>query len=202
MRGLTASANARSSRGNGATARVAMTFVLLVLLVLTAGATSFAFVQHASSAYTYGVAANARIDGHGFEAVEGGPAQLSNTQGPSVPPPVEARGASTTSFRSFVATEALSPVIDPAEVAGMSPAEVDAFARENGLIPKGPDPAAGKGAYVDPVTGEQRILCHPDGCGGGHLHVNDPMGQRLDIGGNPVAPESPAAHLPGRFSPR
>jgi hypothetical protein len=103
---------------------------------------------------------------------------------------------------SCVATEAVSPVIDPAKVGGMSPAEVDAFAQENGLIPKGPDPAAGKGAHVDPVTGEQRILCHPDGCGGGHLHVNDPTGQRLDIGGNPVAPESPAAHLPGMFSRR
>lgn len=29
-----------------------------------------------------------------------------------------------------------------------------------------------------------------------HAHVNDPSGARLDINGNPVAPESPEAHLP------
>lgn len=92
-----------------------------------------------------------------------------------------------------------SPVIDPAEVAGKTPAEIDALAKQKGLIPKGPDPAGGRGAYVDPVTGEQRILCHPDGCGGGHVHVNDPSGQRLGINGKPVAPESPEAHLPGKF---
>jgi hypothetical protein len=64
------------------------------------------------------------------------------------------------------------------------------------LIPKGPDPAHGKGAYVDPVTGKQRVLVHPDGSGGGHAHVNDPSGQRLDASGRPVPPESPNAHLP------
>lgn len=79
MRGPTASTDA-SSRRSGVTARVVMTFVFLVLLALTTGATSFGFAQHPSSAYTYDVAANARIDGHGFEAVddiEAGPAELS-----------------------------------------------------------------------------------------------------------------------------
>jgi hypothetical protein len=56
----------------------------------------------------------------------------------------------------------------------------------------------GKGAYIDPVTGQQRILIHPEPGGGGHIHVNDPSGQRLDINGNPVPPESPEAHLPYR----
>jgi hypothetical protein len=152
--------------------------------------------------FTYDASTFARVDVHEFEAAGAGPAHLSGSRERSASPPAAARGMSSTPSGSFIATEAASPVIDPAEVAGMSPAEVDAFARENGLIPKGPDPAAGRGAYVDPVTGQQRILCHPDGCGGVHLHVNDPTGQRLDIGGNPVAPESPAAHLPGRFSPR
>ena len=92
-----------------------------------------------------------------------------------------------------------SPVIDPAEVVGKTPAEIDALAKQKGLIPKGPNPSGGKGAYVDPVTGEQRILCHPDGCGGGHVHVNDPSGQRLGVDGKPVPPESPGAHLPGDF---
>jgi hypothetical protein len=65
------------------------------------------------------------------------------------------------------------------------------------LIPKGPDPQGGQGAYIDPVTGEQRILIHPvDPTSGPHAHVNDPSGQRLDINGNVVPPDSPAAHLP------
>ena len=55
----------------------------------------------------------------------------------------------------------------------------------------------GRGAYVDPVTGGQRILVHPGPGGvGGHSHVNNPQGERLDINGNVVAPESPEAHLP------
>lgn len=54
----------------------------------------------------------------------------------------------------------------------------------------------GQGAYVDPVTGKQRVLVHPDGLGGGHVHVNDPNGQRLGANGQPVDPDSPDAHLP------
>jgi RHS repeat-associated protein len=90
--------------------------------------------------------------------------------------------------------EQKSPEIDPGEVAGKSPQEIDQIAKEKGLVPKGPDPMNGKGAYVDPVTGEQRILVHPGA--NGHVHVNDPSGQRLGINGKPVAPESPLAHLP------
>ena len=53
----------------------------------------------------------------------------------------------------------------------------------------------GRGAYVDPVTEEQRVLVRPaPPCP--HCHVNDPSGGRLDINGNPVPPESPDAHLP------
>lgn len=91
--------------------------------------------------------------------------------------------------------EAVSPIINPANIAGKTPAEIDAAANEAGLIPKGPDPMNGQGAYVDPVTGEQRILSHPD-ADIPHAHVNDATGQRLDINGNPVPAESPAAHLP------
>jgi hypothetical protein len=53
----------------------------------------------------------------------------------------------------------------------------------------------GEGAYIDPVTGEQRILIHPN-VETPHVHVNDPTGARLDIDGNVVPPESPDAHLP------
>jgi RHS repeat-associated protein len=86
-----------------------------------------------------------------------------------------------------------SPHIDPQDLAGKTPAEIDQAAKDAGLVPKGPDPQNGQGSYVDPVTGEQRILIHPDD---GHFHVNNPEGERLDINGNVVAPNSTDAHLP------
>lgn len=89
-----------------------------------------------------------------------------------------------------------SPEIDPGEVAGKSPEEIEAIAGEKGLEAKGPNPKSGEGAYVDPVTGKQRILVHPDAECGPHCHVNDPEGNRLDDKGNKVPPESPEAHLP------
>ncbi|MCI0613364.1 hypothetical protein L0244_10265, partial [bacterium] len=94
-----------------------------------------------------------------------------------------------------------SPDIDPKEVAGKTPDEIDALARSKGLIPKGPDPKAGSGAYVDPATGQQRVLIHPnDPKSGPHAHVNNPAGERLDINKNVVPNESPAAHLPLKTS--
>jgi hypothetical protein len=81
--------------------------------------------------------------------------------------------------------------VKPSDVAGKSPEEIDQLAREKGLQPKGPDPKNGKGAYVDPVTGELRVLVHGD-----HAHVNDATGNRLDINGNQVPSNSPEAHLP------
>jgi uncharacterized protein RhaS with RHS repeats len=91
-----------------------------------------------------------------------------------------------------------SPDVKPSEVAGKTPEEIDKIAQEKGLIPKGPNPQEGKGSYVDPVTGKQRVLVHPDAAdpSGGHAHVNDPAGNRQDIHGNTVPPESPDAHLP------
>jgi RHS repeat-associated protein len=88
-----------------------------------------------------------------------------------------------------------SPTIDPRLLAGMTPQEIDAEANRMGLIPMGPDPMNGRGAYVDPFTGQQRILSSPNDPNP-HMHVNDPDGNRLDINGNPVNPRSPAAHLP------
>jgi RHS repeat-associated protein len=89
----------------------------------------------------------------------------------------------------------MSPSLDPRAFAGRTPQEIDDLARSHGLIPKGPDPMNGRGGYVDPVTGAQRVLSHgyddPP-----HMHVNDPSGQRLDIFGNVVDPNSPDAHLP------
>lgn len=88
-----------------------------------------------------------------------------------------------------------SPDIKPMDVANKTPQQIDIFAKEQGLISKG-TPANGEGAYIDPVTGKQRILIHPNGCSGPHCHVNDPSGQRLDINGHVVMPEAKEAHLP------
>ena len=88
-----------------------------------------------------------------------------------------------------------SPKINPKDVADKTPAQIDKLAKDKGLIPKGPNPQEGKGAYVDPATGKQRVLCHTN-CSNPHGHVNNSQGQRLDINGKVVPPESPAAHLP------
>lgn len=90
-----------------------------------------------------------------------------------------------------------SPAISVGEIAGKTPNEIDRIARGKGLIPKGPNPKAGQGAYVDPVTGNQRVLVHPEGASP-HAHVNNPAGQRLGPGNVVVEPESPEAHLPIR----
>ncbi|WP_421780650.1 hypothetical protein [Kiloniella litopenaei] len=55
---------------------------------------------------------------------------------------------------------ASSPGIGPSDIAGKTPEEIDEIAKDLGLIPKGEDPKNGKWTYVDPVTGEQRILVH------------------------------------------
>lgn len=91
-----------------------------------------------------------------------------------------------------------SPDIHPQEIAGRTAGEIDGIAKQKGLLPKGPDPASGKGAYVDPVNGNQRVLVHPNASCGPHCHVNDVNGKRLDGDGKVVAPESPEAHLPLR----
>ncbi|MDL2354654.1 MAG: RHS repeat-associated core domain-containing protein [Pseudomonadota bacterium] len=88
-------------------------------------------------------------------------------------------------------TQPQSPVINPADVAGKTPAEIGQVATGTGLVPKGPDPLGGQGSFNDPVTGEQRVLVHGD-----HAHVNDPQGNRVDINGNKVDPKLPEAHLP------
>lgn len=91
-----------------------------------------------------------------------------------------------------------SPIINPQDVSGKNPDEIGRLADDSGLISKG-NPKDGHGAYIDPVTGKQRVLIHPNpktGCSGPHCHVNNPAGDRLDINGNIVPPESPAAHLP------
>jgi len=91
-----------------------------------------------------------------------------------------------------------SPEVKPSEIAGKTPGEIDSIAKEKGLAPMGPNPQEGKGSYVDPVTGKQRILVHPDAedSSRSHVHVNNPAGERQDIDGNTVPPESRQAHLP------
>jgi hypothetical protein len=85
--------------------------------------------------------------------------------------------------------------ISGGEVTGKTPAQIDVRARELGLQPKGPNPAGGRGSYVDPVTNEQRILSHPN-ADAPHAHVNNLDGERIGPSGEAVPRESPAAHLP------
>lgn len=85
--------------------------------------------------------------------------------------------------------------ISPSEVSGMTPAQIDARARALGLEPRGPAPMQGKGAYVDPQTGQQRILVHP-GSESPHGHVNNQSGARIGPTGQVVPQESAEAHLP------
>lgn len=87
-----------------------------------------------------------------------------------------------------------SPEIDPSEIEGKTPAEIDKIAKDLGLLPKGPAPEEGKGAYIDPVTGKQRVLVHPDAVPP-HAHLNDEEGNRLDVNGNVVDNDSEDAHL-------
>ena len=78
----------------------------------------------------------------------------------------------------------------------MTSNQIELMAKNLGLIPKG-NPKSGKGSYIDPVTGKQRILIHPDPKQGQpHCHVNSADGERLSINGNVISPEAPEAHLP------
>jgi hypothetical protein len=87
--------------------------------------------------------------------------------------------------------------ITTGEVRGKTPAQIDARAKELGLKPMGPDPARGRGSYVDPQTNRQRILSHPDDKKSGpHGHVNDIDERRIGPGGRNVRANSPEAHIP------
>ena len=125
--------------------------------------------------------------GGGIAAYKGAPppAEAAPPPAEAAPPPAEAAPAPA------------GPVgdINPADVAGKTPQEIHDYAVDQGLQPKGPDPMNGKGAYVDPETNTQRVLSHPN-ADQPHAHVNNPAGERLDINGNVVPPESPDAHLP------
>jgi RHS repeat-associated protein len=85
--------------------------------------------------------------------------------------------------------------ISPNEVIGRTPAQINARTQQLGLQPRGPDPAMGRGAYIDPQTGVQRILSHPNATPP-HGHVNNPAGLRIGPDGSVVPPNSPGAHLP------
>ena len=89
-----------------------------------------------------------------------------------------------------------SPDITHGDIEGKTPEEIDQAAKDAGLIPKGKDPKSGKGSYIDPETGKQRVLCHPNCPSGPHGHVNNPEGQRVDADGNVVDKKDPKAHIP------
>jgi RHS repeat-associated protein len=94
-------------------------------------------------------------------------------------------------------SEKAGPVagVSPSEVMGRTPTEIGVRAEQLGLEARGPNPAQGRGAYIDPQTGQQRILTHPDATPP-HAHVNNPAGQRIGPSGATVPRNSPEAHLP------
>ena len=55
---------------------------------------------------------------------------------------------------------------------------------------------SGRGTHTDSTTSKQRVLIHPDAVCGPHCHVNNSVGERLDINRKVVPAESPEAHLP------
>lgn len=134
--------------------------------------------------------ATAGVCGLGFSAIVGAGIAGGALLGNSAANLVEWISGLITSASSN-SGQATSPVINPSDVAGKTPAQIGQLATGAGLKPKGPDPQNGRGAYVHPVTGEQRILIHGD-----HAHVNNAAGSRLDVNGNVVPSNSPAAHLP------
>lgn len=83
-----------------------------------------------------------------------------------------------------------------------APAEIEAHSKAIGLVPKGPEPINGKGAYVDPATNAARIEIHPkDNLGQPpHAHVYNEQGELVAADGS-IAPtrESTEAHLPLKF---
>jgi RHS repeat-associated protein len=89
--------------------------------------------------------------------------------------------------------------ISPSEVINKTPAQIDDAAKRLGLEAKGPNPQVGQGAYVDPQTGQQRILSHPN-AEKPHGHVNSPSGNRVDASGaehkGARGQEKPEVHLP------
>ena len=87
--------------------------------------------------------------------------------------------------------------ITTGEVTGKTPAQIDARAKQLGLQPKGSDPMNGKGSYIDPSTGKQRMLSHPN-ASPPHGHVNNAAGQRTNPAGQVVPKDAPDAHLPIR----
>ena len=85
--------------------------------------------------------------------------------------------------------------ISPGEVMGKTPSQIDKRAGELGLEGRGPDPAGGRGSYIDPKTGEQRIRVEPN-ANPPHGHVNDPQGHPVGPDGSNVSRRSLDAHLP------
>jgi RHS repeat-associated protein len=140
----------------------------------------------------------AYCDGDPFNRIDVLGLSCTPKSSPSATPPSDAGGTPTTPPKT-PGDGPGGPIgdISPNEVAGQTPSQIDANARALGLTPKGPDPSQGRGAYVDPETGVQRILSHPN-ADPPHGHVNNPSGERIDINGNVVPPESQAAHLPIR----
>ena len=86
--------------------------------------------------------------------------------------------------------------ISPYEVYNHTLGEIHDRAVDLGLKPMGKDPINGQGSYIDPRTGIQRILIHPNSQKPfPHAHVNNPLGQRINLAGKVVPREAIEAHI-------
>jgi len=69
---------------------------------------------------------------------------------------------------------------------GKTPQQIDEMFRAKGFEPRGPDPAAGKGGYVNPKTGRSYHIdpggMYKRGPEAPHVDINRPRGYRGPLG--------------------
>lgn len=137
---------------------------LFALLVVSIAASLGFGPATASAIYNYDAPAIARVCVHEMGHVEGSHCQLSVVRDASDPPSGEVRGASTTSSRSFVATEAELP----GTVRHYTTSEFAESISKGGEIT--PGPVSGKtwltpDEYLDGVTAQSKLALNktPDG---------------------------------------
>ncbi len=82
--------------------------IFIVLVVLAGTPSAHATAATASGIYHYDAPTVTPVEVHGFGVAEARPMQASDVREWSASPPIRAQGTSTTSFRSFIATEAES----------------------------------------------------------------------------------------------
>lgn len=159
-----------------------------VLLVLTAYAGAPATAGATSGIYVYDALAETRVGIHHVNAVEAGPAQLSNARKQSASPTPRARGACTTSFALRNATEAAGEaaraVTRPAGVADDFVSEVANNGKGAVWRAPGSTGNAGTVRIMEPTAQ------YPDG----YVRFYNDSGQPIGLNGQPGA--NSVTHIP------